>query len=59
MTLDGIMFDNLFFYPFVVVFMRAKVSICPHISDVVVTNEVVKGDVFEFRGRRHTKNRMM
>ena len=43
---DRIMFDNLFFSPFVVGFVRAKASISPHISDVVVMHVVVKVGVF-------------
>ena len=39
-TLDGIMFDNLIFSPFVVVFVRAKASIRPHILDVFVMQEL-------------------
>ena len=56
--LDGLMFDNLFFYPFVVIvlFVKAKASICPQIFDDIVKHEVVKGDVFEFIGKRLTKN---
>ena len=43
-----------FFYPFAVWFVRDKVPVCPCISDVVVMHEVVKGDIFEFIGRRRT-----
>ena len=35
--------------------MRAKASVRPHIFDVVVMCFVVKGNVFEFIERRHTK----
>ena len=50
MTLDGLMFYDLFSSPFVVGFARAKTSICPHIFDVFVMNELVKGELFEFIG---------
>ena len=58
MTLDGLMFDNLLFYPFVVTvkFVRAKDSVLPCIFDDVVIHEVVKGDVFEFVGLGHKRN---
>ena len=54
-----LMFHNLFFSPFVVGFVRAKASVRPHILDVVVMYDVVKGGVFEFIGRRFTKNCMV
>ena len=46
--LDGLMFDPLIVYPFAVtvVFVRAKASVLPHTSDVVVMHGVIKGDVF-------------
>ena len=52
------MFDNFFFSPFSVTvgFVRAKEFVRPHISDDVLTNEVVKGDVFEFVGLGHKRN---
>ena len=52
------MFDNFFFSPFSVTvgFVRAKEFVRPHIPDDVLTNEVVKGDVFEFVGLGRTKN---
>ena len=52
MTLDGIMFDTLLFSSFSVIveFVRAKASVRPQISDVVVIHVVVKGGVFEFIG---------
>ena len=58
MALDGLIFDNEFFYPFTatVGFLRAKVSVRPHILDVVVMHVLVKGDVFLFIDRRLTKN---
>ena len=37
-------------------FVRAKASVCTHISDVVVMYEVVKGGVFTFIGRKCTNN---
>ena len=56
--LDGLMFDNYLFYPFAVMvgFLRAKASVFPRIFDDAVMHEVVKGCVFEFIGRGHTKN---
>ena len=61
MTLDGLVFDNSFFSPFLVTvgFVRAKVSVLPHISDDVVMHEVVKWGVFEFIGHRCMKNWMV
>ena len=50
------MFDNFFFYSFVDGTVRAKVSVLLHIFDVVVMCVVVKGNIFEFIGNRHTKN---
>ena len=52
MNLYGLMFHDLFFYPFAVTVgcVRAKASVLPHISDEVVMNVVVKGDVFELIG---------
>ena len=55
MALDRLMFDHLLFSPFVVWFVRANVYVRPRISDVVVIQEVLKGDIFEFIGRIHTK----
>ena len=48
MTLDGLMFDNFFFYPFLVMvrFVRSKTSICPDIFYDVIMHEVFKGGVF-------------
>ena len=48
--LDGIMFDNSLFWPFVYGFVRSKASVRPNIFDVVLLHEVVKGGVFEFIG---------
>ena len=59
MTLDGIMFYSLLFYPFVDGIMDSKVSICPHIFYVVIMCVFVKGGIFEFIGHRCTKNWMM
>ena len=42
--------------PFVDGIVRAKASICPHIFDVVLMRLVVKLDIFELIGFRHTKN---
>ena len=49
-ALDGLMFDNVLFYPFIVtvLFVRAKESFCPQKSYDVVSNVLVKGGVFEF-----------
>ena len=58
-TLDGIMFYSLLFYPFVDGIMDSKVSICPHIFYVVIMCVFVKGGIFEFIGHRCTKNWMM
>ena len=55
MTLDGLIFDHSTFSPFVVEFLRAKASVRPHISDVVLMHELVKGNVFEFIGRKLMK----
>ena len=48
MALDGLMFDTSLFSSFsvMVVFVRAKASVRPQISDVVVIHVVVKGGVF-------------
>ena len=59
MALDGLMSDNSIFYLFVVIFVRAKASVCPHILGVIVMNVAVKGDVFEFIVSRRTKNCMV
>ena len=59
MTLNGIIFDNSLFSPFVVGFVRSKASILTQIFYVVVINEVVKGGVIDLIGRRHTKNWMI
>ena len=40
-------------------FVRSKVSVRPHILDLSVMNVVFKGDLFEFIGRRRTKNWMV
>ena len=58
MTLDWIMFDHVIYFLFAVTVgcVRAKASVCPHISDDVVMNVVVKGDVFKFIGHICTKN---
>ena len=45
MTLDGLTFDNFFFYQFVVGFVTFKASVCPRIFDVVVMHVVVKGSL--------------
>ena len=52
------MFDHLLFYPFAVtgVFMGAKVFVCPHIFDIAIMHEVVKGKVFDFVVLGRTKN---
>ena len=59
MKLDGLMFDDLLFSPFVYGILRAKPSIRPHIFYVVVMGVVVKGGVFEFIGNRLTNNWMV
>ena len=48
MTLDGLMFDHSLFFPFAVTvgFIRAKASVRPHISGVIIIHLLVKGDVF-------------
>ena len=48
MTLDGLMFDHVrsFLFAITVGCVRAKASVCPHISDDVVMHVVVKGGVF-------------
>ena len=61
MALDGLMFYNSLFFPYVVMagVMMNKASVCPCISDVVAMHAVVKGDVFYFIERRCTKNWMV
>ena len=59
MILDGLMFDNSFFSPFVDVFLRGKVSVRPRIFDLVVMHELFKGDAFGFIGKRRTKDCMV
>ena len=59
MGLDGLIFDHLFFYPFVDKILMAKASVCPRISDVVVKRVVVKGFVFGFIVHRHMNNWMV
>ena len=58
MALDGIMFDHLIFYPFVVmvVCVRANASVRPYIFYDVVMHEVFKGDIFVFIGIGRTNN---
>ena len=58
MTLDGLIFDHLLFYPFLVTvgFVRAKASVRPHIIDGALMHKVVKGGVFEFIGLGRTNN---
>ena len=55
-TLDGLMFDHLLFSLFVVmvICVRSKASVRPHIFHDIVMHEVVKEDIFEFivLGRR-------
>ena len=48
-TLDGLMFDNLLFSPFAVIFgfARAKAFVLPHIFDDAIMHKVVKGNVLE------------
>ena len=57
--LDRLMFDNLFLYQFVDGIVRAFASVLPHIFDVVIISAVFKGNIFEFIGRRLTKNWMV
>ena len=61
MALDGLMFDNSLFYPFVVTFgfLISKALVRPHIFYDVVMHEVVKGEVFKFTGRIGTNNWMV
>ena len=59
MTLNELMFDDLIFSPFVVVFVRSKAYVRPHISDVVIMYVLVKGDVFKFIVRIRTKKWMV
>ena len=49
---------SFFISPFVDGIVRAKASVCSHIFYVIIIREVVKEDVFEFIGRRHTKKWM-
>ena len=57
MALDGIMFDHLIFYPFVVmvVCVRANASVRPYVLYDVVMHEVFKGEVLYFIGIGRTK----
>ena len=57
--LDGLMFDNSLFSPFLDVFLRAKASVRPRIFDLVVMYELVKGDAFGFIVKRRTKDFMV
>ena len=58
-TLDGLMFDNLFLSPLVDGTVRAFTYVCQRIFDVVIMIVVVKGGLFELIGRGHTKNCMV
>ena len=53
--LDGLMFDNLFFYSLMDGIVRAKASVRPGLFDMVVMSLVFKGNTFEFIGLRPTK----
>ena len=57
--LDGLMFDNSTFPPFLVGFVSSKASARPHVSDVFGMHEVVKLSVFEFIRCIFTKNWMV
>ena len=61
MTLDGLMLNNVRYFPLVVMVrcVRDKTSVCPHISDDVVLHVVVKVDVFEFIGLEQTNTGIM
>ena len=58
MKLDGLMFDSVRFYPFVVTVecVRANAYVFPRVPDDVTMNELVKGKVFEFIGVGGTNN---
>ena len=58
MTLYSLMFDRFFISPFafIVRFLKAKVSVRPHIFDDSIMNEVVKRGVFLVIGLGCTKN---
>ena len=58
MTLDRLMFDRVSYLPVTVmlVCVRSKEYLLPHISDDAVMHVVVKGDVFEFTGCGLTNN---
>ena len=57
MKLDGLMFDHLTFYQFVVTvgYVRAKASFRPRTSDEFVMHVVDKWDVLKFIGLVVTK----
>ena len=59
MTLDGLMFENLIFPPFLDRIMRALASVRPSIFDVVIMSVVVKGDLLELICRGRTNNLMV
>ena len=57
--LNGIIFENLFLFPFVDIIMRDFESVCPRILYVVIMGVVVNEDVFEVIGSGRTKNWMV
>ena len=59
MTLDGLMFDTFALLPICGRNCEVKAYVCPRIFDVVIMRVVFKGGVFEFIGRKRTKNLMM
>ena len=59
MTLDGIMFENLFLSLFVDRIVREFASIQSRIFDVVIISVLVKADIFEVIGCGRTKNWMV
>ena len=58
-TLYRLIFENLFFSPFVDGLMRDFAYVCQYIFDVVIMSLLVKGDVFEVIEHGCTKNWMV
>ena len=50
MTLDGIIFYCVRYFPFMVMVrcVRTEASVRPRISDYAIMNLIVKGGIFEF-----------
>ena len=61
MTLDGIIFDNMNFSPFVVTFecVRSKTPVYPRVLCHIVIHIVAKGEIFESIVLEGTKNSIL